>query len=577
MSLHLDSNKENIIENFSIFFHKIIESRPNHEEHTKEFTVLKKYLLEEGQDFSKANNFIKSLKEKCNSRLVFRLILLDQSKTTGTEKELSSNLDLKNFNLKKKAGTTPGITKFNQIPLKDYLIKNSIILSEDNKLCHRFSHIKEFLPDSQNFYRVLGLGVLEAYLTNETYQNRLKKIYEDTLNQIIPLSMNVYPFTPNELRATFCGYLKQLLTIQEEQPEPRKLKELLFEMCHKDPVFDVALITLTKEIILSKISGSSSMPRDFSNRIKSSDSSLINDIISLIPDALEINLIVEVVQENKIKESIYPSRNPRENPNLNIIHEKQSSYQNFHLLSFEEHDTFNDKEGKTHLRHLSSAAYEKPSKPAKAFGSDSKHQANFERTAPVQLHFESDHLYQQKTLDPSSTRPTINIGEYNAPSLRTPHSAHGHLSIRTTVDDKAVVNEAFEQKLISDSRSSKNLHTPSKPKKIISGDSSEDKLAQRSNRKNPELISSPNKSNLPVLVPLEDNQFKGTLVTPNGKQKSPLNIYATLINGRSPRSDECSYYSPTNNKNPKLLTKVLFLFNFFSNCISHQLKSIKSH
>ena len=373
------SLKESILESFAQFFQKIASNHPLKEELLQNLSSFQQIILSDNSNYLQTKIFISSLYQKNIAPTISKP---SQGSLADFANYLPSDLSLKEFTPEKLRSPFSLLTKFTYAPFKDYLSKNLISLPIDSPLMYKYSHIREFLPDSQNFYRVIGLSLLEAFLSDISLISRLNEWYNKVFYRDVTLSSHIYSFSSEDLRSTFCGYLKQLIQTRvdnEETKEGQKSRNLLFNMDCKDSIFDIALISFIKEILIQKLDISKSSPENIEGRIKANDSTLIEDLIGEISQAFNVNLIVQIVQNKNVNETIYAvqTSDPRAFPTLHILNEKQLSYQNFSILNIDnfENEIFkNEKQVSSHTRNAS-LQHAQPSvnpKLEKAFSTDAK-------------------------------------------------------------------------------------------------------------------------------------------------------------------------------------------------------------
>jgi len=369
------SLKESIMESFSQFFHKIVNNHPLKEELLQNLTTFQQIILSDSSNYLQTKLYISSLCQKS-------LTKTSQNHSQMSPTDLPTDLSLKEFTPEKLRSPFSLLTKFTYATFKDYLTKNLISLPIDSPLLYRFSHIREFLPDSQNFYRVIGLSLLEVFLSDISHISRLYEWYNKIFHRDLTLSSHIYSFPAEELRSTFCGYLKQLIQTRvdsEETREGQKSRNLLYNMDCKDAIFDMALISFVKEMLIRKLDNSKLSMENFQGRIKANDSALIEDLIGEISHTFNVNLIVQIVQNKTVSEVVYAvqTNDPRASPTLHILNEKQISYQNFSILNIDnfDNDIFsNQNQSVSHVRNTS-LQHSQPSlnpKLEKAFSTDSK-------------------------------------------------------------------------------------------------------------------------------------------------------------------------------------------------------------
>lgn len=339
--------KELILDNFSQFFSKLIQSHPLHDDLIQQLTSFRKIINNDSDNYIQTKTFIHSLYQRSVHKT--ELSPANESQTTpSVTSTLSTDSTLKIFTSEKFKYPFSLLTKFTYTSFKDYLSKNSILMPPDSSVRDKYSHVREFLPDSQNFYRALGLGILEGFLSKPILLPRIAEWYNKIFNRELSLSTQLYPFNSDELRSIFCGYLKQLAETREASEETTdgiKSRRLLYQMDSKDTVFDIALISFVKEMIMDYYANASrNKANTVVNRMKANDSSVISDLLEEIPNIFTINLVVLTIQSRASTEVFYDHKNSDQNkasPRVYIMNEKQLSYQNFCVLNIDNLDLGN--------------------------------------------------------------------------------------------------------------------------------------------------------------------------------------------------------------------------------------------
>ena len=224
------------------------------------------------------------------------------------------------------------------------IVVSSSFLEQSSTSSLLNSCIRDFLPDSENFYRALGLGLIELYLIEPEFKDRLRYIHNRIQAQEMVLCSDAYPFSPKDLKDTFCGYIVHLLSDEGISSDPARIRELLYTMTTRNVVFDAAIVSLVKCMIEEYFTKHpSEMPRKASPRnlfddlcnppkLRMDDSGIITDIIEYIPKIFSISLIVLVVENKSIRQLTYKSK-AEADPKVYLLNERHREYQNFALVT----------------------------------------------------------------------------------------------------------------------------------------------------------------------------------------------------------------------------------------------------
>jgi len=426
--MSLNPQKDAILDNFSQFFTKLVQSHPLKDELLENFSNFQQIITNDSSNYLQTKSFISTLHQRNLTKISTETTKPSQD-SLQTSATLPNDPSLKSFSPDELKYPFSLLAKFTYASFRDYLTKNAIPLPVDSPLIYKYSHIREFLPDSQNFYRALGLGLLEILLSDAIYIHRISEWYQKVFHREIVLNTQIYPFSSDEMRSTFCGYLKQLIQSREDPEETREGKtsrNLLYQMATKDTVFDVALISFIKEVLINKLSAVRQPSELLEDQVKSNDSRIIGDLILVIPQAFSVNLIVQIIQEKIVTENIYTVQgsDPKVCPTLHILNEKQFSYQNFCILNLDnlESETFQSQKPLVAHNRNHSLQREKTTtmtfKPERSFNTDFKVSSDkfHKSTKPPQIQDKTITAFEDTNVF-DKAHPLKNLTEGNVPQF----------------------------------------------------------------------------------------------------------------------------------------------------------------
>ena len=149
--------KESILDSFSQFFQKLVSQHPLRDDLIQNLANFQNLILSDNSNYLQTKTFISSLYQRSLTK-PSQPTLNSSEASSSTSSSLPTDTTLKGFSPEKLRYPFSLLTKFTYASFQDYLTKNSISLPVESSLTYRYSNIREFLPDSQNFYRALGLG-----------------------------------------------------------------------------------------------------------------------------------------------------------------------------------------------------------------------------------------------------------------------------------------------------------------------------------------------------------------------------------------------------------------------------------
>lgn len=262
---------------------------------------------------------------------------------------------LENFEQDLHKYPSTSVKRFSTLSFQDYLRKNSIRSKASSPFeiqqfdFSKYTHLHDFLPDSQNFYRALGLGLIEACLKNSQFTNRLANFRENVNEKRIELSTDSYLYSSEDLRKVFCQRISQLIDLASESNDFLRVRGILLLVDSRDTIFDSAIISLVKtsidkyleEKITNMHSDHEENNGSLSNRsldqhqrrMHMMESGVIGDLMVYIPDIFQVTFVLQTIENKTIKGTVYQPHNKHDCPEIHILNEKYSVYQNFSLLS----------------------------------------------------------------------------------------------------------------------------------------------------------------------------------------------------------------------------------------------------
>ena len=272
--------------------------------------------------------------------------------------------DQKLFIPNKHKENSPQTIRIKLVSINDFFSMRSPKSINKTGINQKYSHIREFTQDSNNFYRVIGISLFEQLLKEDSTR-RLQDYIDSILSKKIAFKSWIYPYNIEELRTVLCGYLHQLVKLKNSTENSIKIRHILYEMANQDAQFDASIISLIKETILQYLGDISmnllktiipsineSNITDFIKKIYNNDFTLIEEILTICSVIFSLNINSYLYSDQYFTEKTYT--NPKLNSlnqskvNINIIYDKDILANGIHILISKDEglllDTTNSKE-----------------------------------------------------------------------------------------------------------------------------------------------------------------------------------------------------------------------------------------
>jgi len=345
MSSPSSINSQIILEYFSQFLQKLLQNNPNTSKVIHEdFEQMSQILINEPSNLEKVHGYLNFLHEKYNPTS-----LTKSSKQKILDKD-PHDVFLENFESDLQKHPSTSVKRFTTLTFQDYLRKNSIRPQSSSLFeiqqfdFSKYSYLHDFLPDSQNFYRALGLGFIDACLGNSQFINRLVRFQNDIQEKRIKLSTDSYLYSSEDLQNIFCKRIAELIDLTEQSNDFLRVREILLLVASKDSIFDNAIISFVKANIDKYLQEKivEDYHEDFDQhkrRMHMMESGVIGDLMVYIAEIFQITFVIQTIENKTIKGTVYHPHDKFDCPEVHLLNEKYSVYQNFSLLSVKKEQT----------------------------------------------------------------------------------------------------------------------------------------------------------------------------------------------------------------------------------------------